>query len=173
LTAGTDSPRRSIFHWFAAATVVALVIADLFIERGASTGLHIAGTVALLCSIALFVPPFYLLKKHGEVKRGGSYFETNAVVDRGVYGIVRHPQYLGYILLVLGFTFRCQRISAALLGVIGVLLFYLQALWEERFCVQQLGAKYEAYQVKVPRFNFVLGVVRYLRRKAAASKWSG
>jgi protein-S-isoprenylcysteine O-methyltransferase Ste14 len=172
LTAGTDSPRRSIFDWFAAATVVALLIVDLVIERGTSTGLYVAGTVALLCSIAFFVPPFYLLKKHGEVERGRSYFETNTVVDRGVYGIVRHPQYLGYILLLLGFTLRCQRISATLLGVIGVLLFYLQAVWEERFCVEQLGAKYEAYQKKVPRFNFALGVVRYLKRQVAGSTWS-
>ncbi len=170
MTTATDSPRRCIFDWFAAATVVALLVADLFIERGTSTSLYIAGTVALLLSIIFFVPPFYLLKKHGEVEQGRSYFETNAVVDRGVYGIVRHPQYLGYILLVLGFALRCQRISTALLGVVGVLMFYLQAVREERFCLQRFGAKYEAYREKVPRFNFLLGIVRYLRQAAASSE---
>lgn len=169
MTAGTVSPRRCAFDWFAAATVVALLIVDLFIERGASSSLYVAGTVALLLSIAFFVPPFYLLKKHGEVEQGRSYFETNRLVDRGVYGIVRHPQYLGYILLVVGFTLRCQRISTTLLGVVGVLMFYLQAVREERFCLRQLGANYAAYQAKVPRFNFVLGAARYLRRAVAGS----
>ncbi len=167
MTAGTDSTRPCIFDWLAAATVVALVIVDRIIQRGPSAGLYLAGTATLLLSIAFLVPPFYLLKTHGAVEQGRSYFETNALVDRGVYKIVRHPQYLGYILLVLGFTLRCQRISTTLLGVIGVLMFYRQAVEEERFCVRQLGAEYEAYRDQVPRFNFVLGVVRYLRREIA------
>ena len=79
LIAGADSPRRYVLDWFAAAAVVALLIVDLSIQRGASTSLYVAGNVALLLSIAFFVPPFYLLKKYGEVEQGRSYFETNCL----------------------------------------------------------------------------------------------
>lgn len=128
------------------------------------------GAGFLVVSVFFFVPPFYLLGKHGRVEKGRHYFETTALVDRGVYGIVRHPQYLGYCLLVFGFILRSQRAVTGLLGGLAVVLLYFQALREERFCAMQLGAEYEEYSRRVPRFNFVKGIVNYLRRWLRASR---
>lgn len=149
----------------AATAFVILLVTDYFVSRGTNRALHILGTIALLLSPVLMFAPFYLLKRHGDLGEGAKFFETTRVVDRGVYAIVRHPQYLGYILLVLGFTLHSQHYLTAIIGGSAILLFYVQSAREERFCVRQLGADYAAYMKRVPRFNIVAGSVRYLMRR--------
>ena len=165
-----ERQRPQIFDWLATAAVAALLVADYFSPAGEVAILRVVGTGMLVLSMFFFVPPFYLLKKHGQVDNGKHYFETNVLVDRGVYGIVRHPQYLGYCLLVLGFVLRSQRLLTALPGGVAVILFYLQAVKEERFCAMQLGAQYEDYSRKVPRCNLFSGVARYLGRRLTTGK---
>jgi hypothetical protein len=71
--------------------------------------------------------------------------QTGAVVDRGVYAITRHPQYLGYMLLACGFALLSQHWLAILLAAVCVTCFYLQAVSEEEYCLAQLGSAYERY----------------------------
>jgi protein-S-isoprenylcysteine O-methyltransferase Ste14 len=166
----SDERRPQALWWVAAIATVATFVAYLVVERGTDGALRIAGVVVLLLAPLFFVPPFFLLQKHGRVETGQSYSFTTRVVDRGVYGVVRHPQYVGYALLAIGFAMRTQHIVSWALAVLAVAFFYLQALKEERFCVRQLGAEYAAYMKQVPRFNFVAGLLRYLTRKAKRSR---
>ena len=117
-------------------------------------------SLLLVASLFIFWP-FYLLAKHGG--KGKSYIQTRIVVDRGLYAITRHPQYLGYIFLACGFALLSQHWVAILLAVIGATFLYLQAVREERYCLVQLGEPYEQYLRRVPRFNVVLGIVRLLQ----------
>ncbi len=149
---------------------VALFVADLVVERGTNGALRLAGVVVLLLAPFFFVPPFFLLKKHGRAEAGQGFFCTTRVVDRGVYGVVRHPQYAGYALLAIGFAMRTQNIITWALAAVAVAFFYLQALIEERFCARQLGAEYAAYMKRVPRFNFVVGLLRNLPGKTQGSR---
>jgi protein-S-isoprenylcysteine O-methyltransferase Ste14 len=157
-----ESERPQAFDWLAMAATLALFVGDYFVERGNDEVLSALGAAALILAIVFIFPPFYLLRKHGRVEKGKPFFFTETVVDRGLYAIVRHPQYLGYILLVLGFSLRSQNLLTVAFGCAAIVLFYLQAVSEERFCSGQLGEEYEAYLGRVPRFNFVLGLVRYL-----------
>ena len=116
----------------------------------------------LLAGVFIF-GPFYLLTRHGGTKDSQTYMQAGIVVDRGLYAITRHPQYLGYIFLACGFALLSQHWVAVLLAVVGVTLFYLQAVREERYCLAQLGEPYEQYLWRVPRFNIVLGIMRLLR----------
>ncbi len=137
--------------------------------RGEHSLPYVLGTVALILSTVLIISPFYLLKRFGGVEPGNKYFETTKVVDRGVYGVVRHPQYLGYMLLVSGFALRSQDLWAVALALCAIALFYVQIRREERFLIGQLGADYESYLGVVPRLNLVSGLVRYLRRTRGRS----
>ena len=116
----------------------------------------------LLAGVFIFVP-FYLLAKHGETKDGQTYMQARIVVDRGLYAITRHPQYLGYMFLACGFALLSQHWVTVLLAVVGVTFFYLQAVREERYCLAQLGEPYEQYLRRIPRFNIVLGMIRLAR----------
>jgi protein-S-isoprenylcysteine O-methyltransferase Ste14 len=89
--------------------------------------------------------------------------QAGKVVDQSLYAITRHPQYLGYILLGSGFALISQHWVAVLLAFIGATFFYLQAIWEERYCLAQYGEPYAQYLQRVPRFNIIFGILRILQ----------
>ncbi|UCF20313.1 MAG: isoprenylcysteine carboxylmethyltransferase family protein [Gemmatimonadota bacterium] len=160
-----DGPRRP---WLAGAIAtvgsIGVLVSALLHGRGNHGVPHVLGTAALILSAVFIFSPFYLLKRHGGVQAGSKYFDTTAVVDRGVYGVVRHPQYLGYMLLVSGFALRSQSFWTVMLALCANVFFYVQARKEEGFCVQSLGNAYEDYLKRVPRFNFVSGFLRHWRQ---------
>jgi protein-S-isoprenylcysteine O-methyltransferase Ste14 len=157
-----EPPR--LFACLASLATVLLLMAGLFLERGDHATLRGAGVVVLALSGAFIFAPFLLLSRHGRNQGGKTYMQTGAVVDRGVYAITRHPQYLGYMLLACGFALLSQHWLALLLAAVSVSLFYLQAVGEEKYCRAQFGDSYDHYLRRVPRFNVVLGLIRLVRR---------
>jgi protein-S-isoprenylcysteine O-methyltransferase Ste14 len=87
------------------------------------------------------------------------------VVERGVYKIVRHLQYLAGILLGVGLSLIVQHWIVAILGAIVAVISYAGTFEEERASLQKFGGTYEDYQTRVPRVNFVAGIGRLLWRK--------
>ncbi|MBN2389077.1 MAG: isoprenylcysteine carboxylmethyltransferase family protein [Anaerolineae bacterium] len=152
-----------LFAWLASVVTVSLIVVTQFLPRGGDPYLRGTGAFVLLLAGGFIFWPFYLLTKYGEIKDGQTYMQARIVVDRGLYAITRHPQYLGYVLLGCGFALLSQHSAAGLLVVIGTTFFYLQAVREERYCLAQLGESYEQYCWRVPRFNVALGIVRLLR----------
>ena len=152
-----------LYAWLASLVTISLIIGTQFLPRGGNPVLRGVGVfVLLLAGVFIFVP-LYLLARHGG-KDGGTYMQASVVVDRGLYAITRHPQYLGYILLACGFALLSQHWVALLLAAVGATFFYLQAVKEEGYCLAQLGEPYKQYLRRVPRFNIVLGMIRLLRR---------
>jgi protein-S-isoprenylcysteine O-methyltransferase Ste14 len=152
-----------LFAWVASVVVISLIIVTQFLPRGGDPYLRGTGVFVLLLAGVFVFAPFYLLTRHGGTKDGQAYMQARAVVDRGLYAITRHPQYLGYIFLACGFALLSQHWVAVLLAVVGATFFYLQAVREERYCLAQLGEPYEQYRRRVPRFNIVLGIMRLPR----------
>lgn len=143
----------------AAATIVGAVI----VGSGPVRPLRIAGALVGLAALPLAFLPFHTLRRHGRTAAGESYMATTAVVDRGVYGIVRHPQYLAYTLFMAAFSLLSQHAVVVGMAIVAVVLLYRTALAEERECSARLGHAYDAYCRRVPRFNAVAGVARRVR----------
>jgi protein-S-isoprenylcysteine O-methyltransferase Ste14 len=154
-----EPPR--LFAWIASAVTISLIIVTQFLPRGDEPYLRVTGVFVLLLAAVFIFGPFYLLMKHGG-RDGQTYMQARIVVDRGLYAITRHPQYLGYILLGCGFALLSQHWVAVLLGAVGATFFYRQAVMEERYCLALFGEPYAQYLRQVPRFNFILGIVRRL-----------
>jgi protein-S-isoprenylcysteine O-methyltransferase Ste14 len=152
-----------LFAWIASGMTISLIVVAQFLPRGGDLYLRGAGVFVLLIAGVFIFWPFYLLAKYGRTKDGQSYMQARIVVDRGLYAITRHPQYLGYVFLSCGFALLSQHWAAVLLAAVGSTCFYLQAVGEERYCLTQFGVLYERYQQRVPRFNVVLGTMRLLR----------
>jgi protein-S-isoprenylcysteine O-methyltransferase Ste14 len=79
--------------------------------------------------------------------------EESRLVDRGPFGVVRHPTYLAHTMLFLGAFLYTGVWSVALLifldfATISLIIIPL----EERELKKRLGAEYEEYMKKVPRF---------------------
>ena len=160
---GSRSPQ--LFGWLASALALAVLVLQLLLDGGESKPLSYLGVAILVLAVLFIFPPFVLLRQHGHVEARHQYMETHYVVDRGVYGVIRHPQYLGYMLLVLGFMLLSQHPLTSALGCVSIAFFYLQASQEERFLVSHLGVQYREYCKRVPRFNVIAGIVRYVLRR--------
>lgn len=170
MSADKNPGRPQACDWLAAALTLTLLATDWFLARGENPVLHWLGITSLLLAVIFAFPPFFLLQKHGKIEEGKSFLYTTRVVDRGLYAIVRHPQYLGYSLLALGLGLRSQHPVALALAALAVTLYYVQTVREEHFCQQQLGPDYEEYLRRVPRFNFVAGIFRYVQTRLSAKK---
>jgi len=77
----------------------------------------------------------------------------NSLVDNGVYGIVRHPSYIGQIILFAG----CALLYPSRYVVTFAITFALYAVLlhtpiEERFLAERFGAAYAEYARRVPAF---------------------
>lgn len=130
------------------------------------TTLYIIGWMVWLPGMLLVAAPFIMFPGFGEVKRGDSFVDTTRVVDSGIYGVIRHPQYLGGILsLFLTNVLWHPHWLFLLIGVAGSGAIYYSSIYEERYLTRKLGKVYEAYMKRVPRMNIITEIIKKLKRK--------
>ena len=146
------------------AAVGQIILSFLLYNEEGSDAVTNAGWVILWISAIFGWLPILTLKKWGGVPEGKGYISTTQLVDRGVYGVVRHPQYLAGMLLGVALSLIAQHWAVAVLGLVVVVISYLDTYDEERACVAKFGEEYTRYAERVPRVNFVLGLVRLLRQ---------
>ena len=162
---GPRGQPRSLFDWIAVGAVVAGLVAGQLLETSSPGWLRGVGLAALAASLPLFILPFAQLGRYGAREPGKSYMDTTRVADRGVYALVRHPQYLGYSLLVVGLALISLHWVTVALAALAVSGFRMQAKSEERDLLQRMGAPYAAYLARVPGFNLPKGVARWLKSR--------
>jgi protein-S-isoprenylcysteine O-methyltransferase Ste14 len=78
------------------------------------------------------------------------YKAKGQLVTTGIYGHVRHPQYLGFLLLTLGMNILWVTISTFLLWPILAVLYYRLAKKEDKELEAHFGEEYQNYKRAVP-----------------------
>ncbi len=73
-----------------------------------------------------------------------------SVIRKGVFGIVRHPVYLGAILLYPVFLLVSLSIIATLIWIIVILFYCYLCKYEEKQLLKKYGKEYEIYVTEVP-----------------------
>jgi protein-S-isoprenylcysteine O-methyltransferase Ste14 len=77
--------------------------------------------------------------------------EGHRVIETGPYRFVRHPMYVGMIVMYLGIAVICTTPPAFVGALLMTLGLWLKARVEERFLIDELGAvAYGAYQTRTP-----------------------
>ena len=109
--------------------------------------------------------PVFEFRKKGRVKKGKSYIHTTKIVDTGIYSIVRHPQYITFILWAIAGMFLFQHWIVICLGIPVIPLIYVDLINADKDGIKKFGEAYKKYMSSVPKANFLLGVFRYFRRK--------
>lgn len=74
------------------------------------------------------------------------------IADRGLYALVRHPQYLGIMLAVFGQIVHWPTIITVALFPLIVFVYIRLAYTEERKMLEQFGERYRGYRKQVPMF---------------------
>jgi len=90
---------------------------------------------------------------------------TITVVDSGIYGLVRHPQYLAYLVFMATFALLAQRWWVTVPAAVAAALLHRVTLVEEAVCLERWGDEYRGYLSRVPRFNLAAGLLRRLRSR--------
>jgi len=103
-----------------------------------------------IISIALLFAGFWLLSSAWPVlfkaQRSGSLATT------GLYTRVRHPQYVGFVLIMLGFLFQWPTLLTLVMFPVLVFMYWRLALREEREAEAEFGDAYRHYAETTPRF---------------------
>ncbi len=108
--------------------------------------------------------PVFEFRKKGGVREGQSYIHTTKLVDTGIYSVVRHPQYVTFILFAIAGMLLFQHWIIILLGIPIIPLTYIDLIKADKDAIEKFGDDYKAYMKKVPRANFLLGIIRRFRK---------
>ena len=73
------------------------------------------------------------------------------LVTRGIYGIIRHPSYLGLFVLMLGWGLAFRSGVGVVIAVLSVVVLLARIQAEERLLSETFGAEYDAYRARTWR----------------------
>jgi protein-S-isoprenylcysteine O-methyltransferase Ste14 len=151
-------------HYIAGALLVAEFALLWILDKTiAVKGLEYVGGATWLIAMALILLPTHTLRDKGRVPRGKTFVDTKELVDTGIYALVRHPLYLGWMLMYLAIFFFRPNLILAIVGILGVICVYSFTRQEDEKLMSKFGDCYRRYMQTVPRFNLVASLIRRLR----------
>ena len=166
---------RESFSWMDAVPVT--LVSILFISQ-IIVGIYLLSDVSQIQILAYVGVALYVLsgivfgmlpviefRKEGRVRKGKSYIHTTKLVNTGLYSIVRHPQFVTFILWAIAGMLLFQHWIIVLLGIPIVPLTYIDLIRADKAAIEKFGDEYKAYMERVPRANFLLGIIRHLRHR--------
>lgn len=159
--------KKKMMIWALLLTVVAvgqIILAFILYDPEGNNVVINLGWGVLMISAIFGWLPIFTFRKRGKVQ-GNGYIHTTVLVDSGIYGVVRHPQYLAGILISLSLPMISQHWLVAVFGLFAMAIYYQNTFDEERTSIEKFGKAYEEYRQRVPRINFILGIIRLVKNR--------
>ena len=132
-----------------------LIISTVFLYNSANLAI-----LLYMGGIILAFGIIFLLWSIKSRKVGGG-----ALVESGIYAFVRHPEYLGYILIIFALIIISQHWISLIVGAILIVLLCLAMIEEEKINIEKFGNAYRDYMKRVPRINWIAGIIRQIYSK--------
>jgi protein-S-isoprenylcysteine O-methyltransferase Ste14 len=108
-------------------------------------------TIRLIAGIIVMILSGYL-SMTGLKTVFGEVRDKPHVIRKGVFGIVRHPVYLGEILLYFGLLLFSLSLAAAVIWIIVIVFLFYISRYEEKILLEFSGDEYRTYMNEVPMF---------------------
>ena len=129
--------------------LAAWIVDSFFLKYSTFISKYIPLFVRIPLSIIILFSAGYLARMglnivFGEVR------EEPIVIRKGVFSIVRHPIYLGSILLYLGLLTLTFSITATIIWIFIIAFYYFISRHEEKLLLKEFGKDYEEYMREVP-----------------------
>lgn len=93
---------------------------------------------------------FYLLSAAWNVLYHAQ--RANRLATAGPYARIRHPQYVAFVMVLLGFLLQWPTLLTLLMFPVLVVMYGRLAVTEEREMRARFGAEFDAYAARTPRF---------------------
>lgn len=145
--------------------IVCWLLYFLWLHTPVIRALTYVGWVIWVAGLVLIFVPMVVLRTKGKPQEGESFVHTTTIVESGLYAVVRHPLYLGWLLMYVAGICLSQHWLVVALGALGVACMVGIARQEDRRLVVKFGAAYQAYAQSVPALNLFVGLVRLFKRK--------
>lgn len=152
----------------ASVLTVAQIVLAFFLHGGGSEALKWAGWICVWTLGIFGILPIITFRRKGGVPKGESYMKTTVLVDTGIYAIVRHPQGgTAWLLLNLGVMLIALHWTSVVLGLASMGLVYADTFKADQYCIEKFGDAYKRYMERMPRTNFVTGIIQlvWLRKR--------
>jgi Putative protein-S-isoprenylcysteine methyltransferase len=111
---------------------------------------QILSWILMLSSLAAVSAGFLTLRRHGRAE--GNFEKTTRIVDRGIYGRIRHPMYASLIFLAAGVFLKDVRAVPAVVLAVVTAAALAAARLDEREMTARFGAAYADYMKRTKRF---------------------
>lgn len=113
--------------------------------------LSLSTSTALITGISLLIGASVIkIIAQKQIGVSPGLLERQSLVTTGIYGIIRHPLYLGNILFALGWVLIFKAAYAILFTPIMVIGYIVVAFFEEKELEKEYGEEYRKYKWKVP-----------------------
>lgn len=115
----------------------------------------LVGAVLLGIGAALFIIAVFYIKRN----------RVGKLITGGPYGLVRHPMYLGAMIMFFSHILLGQSWAVILGAMVANICCYLMTFTEEKKNLAKFGDEYRLYMDAVPRMNIFKGISNLLNSK--------
>ncbi len=140
-----------------------VVLMGFFFENHNLHYLPIIGYVLITIAFVFLASGSIVLYEGGEIKekrRPRIRFE-----EKGIYTVIRHPMYLGLMILFIGMMFMSDLRWSSILAFPSVIIMYYYMIKEESIFIERFGDDFKEYMERVPRLDIFLGIYRIIKKK--------
>jgi protein-S-isoprenylcysteine O-methyltransferase Ste14 len=110
-------------------------------------GATMLAVVHLISNLLVFIGFVIMWKGWKRIHRA-----KGELVTDGLYTYIRHPQYSGLILVMIGMLIQWPTIITALMFPVLIYVYYHLSKREEREALKSFGSAYKSYMEKTPMF---------------------
>lgn len=119
------------------------------------------GLVTLLLGI-IFLLWSSQSRKKGRIEEG---INKETLVESGMYAFVRHPEFLGHIVIIMALILIAQHWISMIIATALIVLLCFAMVEEEKRNIEKFGEAYKDYMRRVPRINLLIGIIRGIHEK--------
>jgi protein-S-isoprenylcysteine O-methyltransferase Ste14 len=149
---GNEHPQSHLYQLISITGFAAIWTLDTFvIEFSTQLNAYTSGVFRFIIAIPVFLLAFYLMWAAGKTLFIESE-HSSGLITGGILARVRHPLYLGSLLICLGFLISSMSLIA-MVAYVGVCLVHNNlANYEEMDLIRIYGDEYIEYRNKVPKW---------------------